>query len=344
MFEALLKKFFGSKHDRDVARVAPIVDEINAACESFRALSDEELRGRTAEFRARIAAALEGLTDPAERREAEQVVLEDLLPEAFGAVKEACRRLLFFASLVVSLAQRQPEQRPPSLDPAQARSEARVLVAELLAQRPDQSVTNTGQVRIRDRNGKEREIPVRFEIVCTASNWLSIYETLDPAGGTRGTKLTVTHAEKQRNQYRLTERGEEGSTNLVSRELAPNQTMIPFAGSDFWVADLGLEFLHWPEQRLLRKEMSHGKSCEVLESTNPEPVPGGYARVVSWIVIESPHGIVHADAYNAGSDLMKRFDPVSLEKVRGDYQLEEVEMRNLKTGSHTWLKYNLPRE
>jgi preprotein translocase subunit SecA len=94
MFESLLKKIFGSKHDRDVTRAGPIVDEINAACEACRGLSDEQLRGRTAEFRARIAAALEGLTDPVERREAEQAVLEEVLPEAFAAVKEVCRRLV----------------------------------------------------------------------------------------------------------------------------------------------------------------------------------------------------------------------------------------------------------
>jgi preprotein translocase subunit SecA len=94
MFESLLKKVFGSKHDRDVTRVGPIVDEINAAWEACRGLSDEQLRGRTAEFKARITAALEGLTDPVERREAEQAVLDEVLPEAFGAVKEACRRLV----------------------------------------------------------------------------------------------------------------------------------------------------------------------------------------------------------------------------------------------------------
>jgi hypothetical protein len=66
--------------------------------------------------------------------------------------------------------------------------------------------------------------------------------------------------------------------------------MAPFTGSDFWIADLGLDFLHWPKQRLLRKEMRHSKSCEVLESVNPQSVPGGYARVVSWIMIERPHG------------------------------------------------------
>ena len=76
--------------------------------------------------------------------------------------------------------------------------------------------------------------------------------------------------------------------------------------------------------------MRHSKSCDVLESVNPAPVPGGYARVVSWIMIESPHGIVHADAYDAQGELIKRFDPKTLEKVQGEYQLEEMEIR--KTG------------
>ena len=245
--------------------------------------------------------------------------------------------LALLGSLVVPFAQRQPEQRPPPLDPAQAKSEARALVAGLLAQKPAQNSTNTGQVRVRDRDGQEREIPVRFEIVCTATNWLSIYETLNPGG----VKLVVTYADNQPNQYRLIERGDSGATNLSPRELTSNQTMIPFAGSDFWVADLGLEFLHWPEQRLLRKELRHSKSCYVLESTNPQPAPGGYARVMSWIIIESPHGIIHADAYDARNERIKLFDPVNLEKVRGDYQLEEVEMQNRKTGSHTWIKFNL---
>jgi len=102
-----------------------------------------------------------------------------------------------------------------------------------------------------------------------------------------------------------------------------------------------LEFLHWPKQRLLKKQMRHGKSCDVLESINPAPVPGGYARVVAWIMIESPHGIIHADAYDARGEVLKRFDPKSLEKIQGEYQLEEMEIRNRKTDSETVIKFNL---
>src|SRR5438552_5889145 len=93
MLEKFLKGIFGSKHDRDVRRTGPLVDEINTIVAGYRDLDDEALRGKTAEFRARLSAALEGVTDPAERRLAEREALDQLIPEAFGVVKETCRRL-----------------------------------------------------------------------------------------------------------------------------------------------------------------------------------------------------------------------------------------------------------
>jgi len=252
--------------------------------------------------------------------------------------------LLLLVSALVCFGQGHREPRPAPLDPVRAAQEARALVADMLAQTPQQNTTNTGEVRIRDASGTEREIPVRFEITATPTNWVSVYETLTPAGGPGGEKLTVIHTPGQPNQYQLVGAAGSGATNSVTRELTPDQTMIPFAGSDFWVADLGLEFLHWPRQRLIGKEMRHGKLCDRLESINPHPAPGGYARVESWIIIEKPHGIVHADAYDEKGKLLKYFDPTAVEKVQGEYQLEEMEIRNKKTGTRTWIKFNLDRE
>ena len=250
--------------------------------------------------------------------------------------------LLLISSLC--FAQRQNDPRPAPLDPVQAEKEARALVAEMLAAKPDQNTTNTGQVRIRDAADKEREIPVRFEITVTPTNWFSVYETLPSAGGPGGLKLTVIHSGDQPNRYELFDPAAAGPANTAARQLTRDQIMAPFAGSDFWIADLGLEFLHWPRQQVLSNDMRHSKSCKVLESTNPAPVPGGYARVKSWIMIASPHGIVHGDAYDARGEVLKRFDPTNLEKIQGDYQLEEMEMRNRKTGSQTVIKFNLAHE
>ncbi len=77
--EKLVTKLFGSKHDRDVKRIRPIVETINKYYEEYESLTDEQLRDKTDEFRKRLT---------------EGESLDDILPEAFAAVKDACRRLV----------------------------------------------------------------------------------------------------------------------------------------------------------------------------------------------------------------------------------------------------------
>jgi preprotein translocase subunit SecA len=89
-----LAKVFGTSNERAVKRLLPAVQEINALEAQVQALSDEQLRAKTAEFRARIAAALEGISDEKERVETEKEVLGQILPETFAVVREAGRRVL----------------------------------------------------------------------------------------------------------------------------------------------------------------------------------------------------------------------------------------------------------
>jgi hypothetical protein len=253
--------------------------------------------------------------------------------------------LLLLVSSCICFGQRATDPRPAPLDPVLAEKEAHALVAEILAVRPEQNVTNTGWITITDSEGKERKIPVRFEVMPTPTNLFTVYQTLPSAGAPGGLKLTVIHSEGQPNRYLLFDPATSGATNTVAKELTRAQIMAPFAGSDFWIADFGLEFLHWPKQRLLeRNVISHHKACRRLESINPSPVPGGYARVESWIMIESPHGLMHADAYDAQRNVLKHFDPKNIEKVEGEYQLKEIEIRNPNTDSQTVIEFNLPHE
>jgi len=124
----LLSNVFGSRHERERKRVQPIVDEINEHYARLQTISEEELRGQTEKFRARIRertsevetriatlrdkkrvtedpAAREEIDNElsgvdgrggaeAERRKAIADVLEELLPEAFATVREAARRLV----------------------------------------------------------------------------------------------------------------------------------------------------------------------------------------------------------------------------------------------------------
>ena len=225
---------------------------------------------------------------------------------------------------------------PPPLSPAEGERQARELIARLLQQKPDQAVTNTGELKIRSADGSQREVATRFDIVPEAGAWLSVYEAAPPNAAK--TKLTIVHRNARPNEYLLGTSSSSFTNRLSSREL-----MAPFAGSDFWIADLGLEFLHWPQQRILRKQMRKGLSCDVLQSVNPQPFPGGYSRVVTWIAINRPEDIVivHADAYDSGDRLLKEFDPKKVEKVNGVWQLEEMEIRNRQTGSRTRIDFNL---
>jgi len=90
----VLTKVFGTSNERVVKRMLPQVQVIGALEPQMHALSDEALSAKTTEFRARIAAALEGITDEDARREAEKQALNDILPEAFAVVREAGRRVL----------------------------------------------------------------------------------------------------------------------------------------------------------------------------------------------------------------------------------------------------------
>ena len=88
-FDKILTKIFGTANDRLLKQLRPIVIEISAMEPEIKKLSDEELKAKTAEFKARIAARLEGITDADEIKKAEKDVLDEILPEAFAVVREA---------------------------------------------------------------------------------------------------------------------------------------------------------------------------------------------------------------------------------------------------------------
>jgi preprotein translocase subunit SecA len=92
LFGKLLTKIFGTNNERVIKRLLPIVDQINALEPQMLPLTDEQLRAKTVEFRARIAARLEGVTDEDEIKAAEKAALDELLPEAFAIVREAGKR------------------------------------------------------------------------------------------------------------------------------------------------------------------------------------------------------------------------------------------------------------
>jgi len=122
MLGFISKIFGGSKSEKDVKKITPLIQEINRHFESYSSLSNDELRNKTQEFRARIAEYLKETDDEISAKKAEadnqpdlelhqreaiydeadkllkkrneklEEILEQLLPEAFAVVKETARR------------------------------------------------------------------------------------------------------------------------------------------------------------------------------------------------------------------------------------------------------------
>ena len=129
MLNFISRVFGGSKHERDLKELYPIVDEINGHYESLQSLSDDELRAKTDEFRARIAEATREIEQEIEsiaiqlREDKEDIdrealherqkelkeelkdsiedVLDEILPEAYAVVKDTCRRLMGHEYVVI---------------------------------------------------------------------------------------------------------------------------------------------------------------------------------------------------------------------------------------------------
>jgi len=74
-----LKKIIGTKNEREINRLMPVVDKINSFESAVSSLSDEQLKNKTSEFKGRIAGG---------------ETLDDILPEAFAVVRESSKRVL----------------------------------------------------------------------------------------------------------------------------------------------------------------------------------------------------------------------------------------------------------
>ncbi|MDP2105633.1 MAG: preprotein translocase subunit SecA, partial [Desulfobulbaceae bacterium] len=88
MIGKVLTKIFGSKNDRILKKIKPIIDKINSLEPGIVALDDDGLRAKTVEFKERLA---------------QGAILDDILPEAFAVAREAGKRVLNMRAYDVQL-------------------------------------------------------------------------------------------------------------------------------------------------------------------------------------------------------------------------------------------------
>ncbi len=215
------------------------------------------------------------------------------------------------------------------------------LAAEIRSMQPEANSEISGTLKIRSPNRHE-DIPVVCKIFTNGNSWKTIYETAaTPSRGAE--KFVVVHSLNQLNQY-FYARASSPKVDLPEpKPLTSAETAIPLAGSDFWLSELGFDFLSWPEQKKLKGEMRLGQPCYVLESHNPQGKK--IVRVKSWIDKES-NGLLIAEAYDAKNSLIKEFSlgGSSFKKVNGVFQLKKMTIRSPKEKSETVLEFNLPTD
>src|ERR1043166_6237656 len=91
-FDKVLTTVFGSSNERFLKTIRPLIERINDVEPGIQKLSDEQLRERTAFFKAQIADAVKDARDKDDRKYREQEALNEILPEAFAIVREASVR------------------------------------------------------------------------------------------------------------------------------------------------------------------------------------------------------------------------------------------------------------
>ncbi|MEI9961976.1 MAG: hypothetical protein WDM76_12835 [Limisphaerales bacterium] len=118
---------------------------------------------------------------------------------------------------------------------ADAEIQGRQLVQKLLELRPAENFTNTGRLQIRQKSRRD-DFPFQFQAMVTSSNWQAIYETTSES---YRVKFVIIHDASESHFFEI--------RNDKNIESEPTSA---FANSDFWLCDLGLEFFHWPQQKV----------------------------------------------------------------------------------------------
>lgn len=195
----------------------------------------------------------------------------------------------------------------------------------------------SGALKTKGRRGKRSLKTLQLHTSLLADHWQSSFAATDPTTQ-QTTVLQIFRSPTERPRYFLAQAHQEAKVEALD-EISAAESMQAFAGTDFWIADLGLEFFYWPKQRLLKEakiKMRKGISCFVLQSEQPAPDAMGYTRVRSWISRDHG-GLIYAEAYAPNGTRLKTFEVADVEKIEGEWRIKELRIRDSIARSTTEL-------
>jgi hypothetical protein len=233
----------------------------------------------------------------------------------------------------------QTRLEPPLLPDINSEEAGQALAEKLRNSMPEEDTQFEAILKTRPRNGEIRHVPLSCQVIVKADQWHTLYIT-KPTNDIPGETLSILHRPGQPNEYRFTQNNTNHPAPPAQTELSQKNSAQTLAGSDFWLIDLGMDFLHWPRQRLIRTEMRKSRWCHVLESRNPSAPTQVYARVLCWLDKEKGQPLL-AEAYDQDNHLLKEFSIGSIKKINGQWQVQDMKISNVQTRSRTWLEFNL---
>jgi hypothetical protein len=227
---------------------------------------------------------------------------------------------------------------------AQQEKEGQVLALRLLSMAPKEEFDGKAMLKRLDAKGRMLpDLHANFQAYrpdpTRPGEWIQYYEAVNLNPGAQDvSRLVIFRKSGMAGEYAvLTKKHPRIST---APRFRGNASMKSFAGSDFWLADFGFDFFNWKDQRVVEEGMHRSQWCLIMESRNPKPQPGAYSLVKSWIDKDTL-GLVQANAYDHADKLLKVFKPKSFKKIKGQWHLEEMEIRNTQTRTRTTVTFDL---
>lgn len=198
---------------------------------------------------------------------------------------------------------------------------------------PQDPSTNQAVLKIRNREGR-RQIPVTVVTQPGKGRWTVEYRVGGPDAKGAGEVSRIHYSAEGPPTFEVVVEGL-GKPPIQGGRASGDWAI---AKSDFLLRELGMEFLHWREQRVISRELSNGRWCQVLESVSKKPE--GPASVRSWI--DEKLGVVlSAEVYDARKVRLKHFS-ITQFREQADRWTCSVSMVDDVRGTKTELAFDGP--
>lgn len=207
---------------------------------------------------------------------------------------------------------------------------------------PQAPSTNQAMLKIRGTHGRT-QVPV-VVIARPGSGGWSVEYRVGRAGSEPGLQVWTIHhrldgaPRYERQQPAPSATNTTATTATATATVTEAQGLETLGDGDFALRELGMEFLHWPDQRLRGRELSNGRWCQVLESRSGRP--DGPAVVRSWID-ENLGVLLSAEVYDGRQRRLKQFS-ITQFREQGDRWSCSVSMVDDRRGTKTELSFDGP--